>query len=114
MPDAVARDGYFQEVASAGFWAGGDGVEGPAFYAYAYPVPQGYADASVQPAEARFDLSLGEFVLPYARVRTAFDPDAALMSFLQSTYAAAADLGRWDRAILERSEGPVGHPPECV
>ena len=79
MPDAVARDGYFQEVASAGFWPGGDGVGGPAFYAYAYPVPQGYADAKAQPASAEFNPDLGEFVLPYATVRAAYDPDAALM-----------------------------------
>ncbi len=114
MPDAVARDGYCQEVASVGFWPGGGSVPGPAFYAYAYPAPAAYADAPVQPAAARFDADLGEFLLPYAAVRAAVDPDAALMAFLQSTYEAAADLAAWDRPGLERSEGPRGAPPEGV
>lgn len=114
MPDAVARDGYFQEVASAGFWPGAGADLGPAFYAYAYPVPDGYAAAAVEPAEARFDPALGEFLLPYAAVRAAADPDAALMAFLQSTYAASADLSGWDRPRLERAEGPIGRPPDGV
>ena len=114
MPDAVARDGYFQEVASAGFWPGAGADVGPAFYAYAYPVPEGYAAAHVGPADGRFDADLGEFLLPYAAVRAAADPDEALMTFLQSTYEAAADLARWDRWSLERAEGPIGHPPAGV
>ncbi len=114
MPDAVARDGYFQEVASAGFWPGAGADLGAAFYAYAYPVPSGYADAAVTPSAARFDPALGEFLLPYASVRAAADPDADLMAFLQSTYAAAAELAGWDRPALERAEGPVGQPPEGV
>ena len=114
MPDAVARDGYFQEVASAGFWAGGGEVDGPAFYAYAYPAPPGYADAAVNPSGAAFNAGLGEFVLPYRTVRAASEPDAALMAFLDSTYAAAADLAQWDRSRLERAEGPIGHPPDGV
>jgi len=112
MPDAVARDGYFQEVASAGVWPGAGTDLGPAFYAYAYPAPSGYAAALVEPDAARFSADLGEFLLPYAAVRGASDPDAALMAFLQSTYAAAADLAGWERERLERPEGPIGHPPE--
>ena len=114
MPDAVARDGYFQEVASAGFWPGAGTDLGAAFYAYAYPPPEGYATASVEAADARFSAELGEFLLPYSSVRAASDPDAALMAFLQSTYAAAADLAGWERKRLERAEGPIGHPPEGV
>ena len=114
MPDAVARDGYFQEVASAGFWPGAGTDLGPAFYAYAYPVPVGYAAATAQPSAARFDAMLGEFVLPYAAVRSEADPDAALMAFLQSTYVAAADLASWDRPSLERAQGPIGRPPDGV
>ena len=68
---------------------------------YAYPEPQGFADWKVEPAEGYYDQSLGEFILPYAAVRTAADPDAKLLSFLQSTYEAAAELGHWDRAALE-------------
>ena len=101
LPDAVTREAYSHEVSSAGFWPGGGGIDQPAFYAYAYPTPDGFADAAVQPEAAFFHKDLGEFVLPYDAVRTAADPEAALMAFLISTYGAAADLGGWDRAVLD-------------
>jgi hypothetical protein len=101
LPDTVAREAYSHEVSSAGFWPGGGAIDYPAFYSYAYPAPQGFAEAKVRPAEAFFSKELGEFVLPYVAVRTARDPAQALMQFLQSTYEAAADLAHWDRATLE-------------
>jgi hypothetical protein len=108
LPDSVAREAYSHEVSSAGFWPGGGGpFEEAAFYSYAYPAPPGFAAAAVHPAQAFFSPALGEFILPYEAVRTAPDPDAALMAFLQSTYDAAADLGKWDRAALEC---PLGVP----
>ncbi len=110
LPDPVTREAYSHEVSSAGFWPGGGGVDEPCFYAYAYPTPEGFGAAAVAPAGAYFDARLGEFLLPYEMVRTAPDPDAALMAFLQSTYDAAADLGRWDRAALECEEGRPGRP----
>lgn len=108
LPDDVTREAYSHEVSSAGFWPGGPG--GASFYAYAYPTPEGFASAAVSPGQARFDAGLGEFLLPYDAVRTARDPDAALLSFLQSTYEAAADLAGWDRAALECEEGRPGRP----
>lgn len=107
LPDAVTREAYSHEVSSAGFWPGGGGVDGPSFYAYAYPTPDGFATAPVRPEAARFDTGLGEFLLDYDAVRAAPDPDAALLAFLQSTYEAAADRGRWDRASLD---APLGQP----
>ena len=101
LPDDVAREAYSHEVSSAGFWPGGGPIDYPAFYSYAYPAPEGFAAAKVKPAEAVFSKDLGEFLLPYDAVRTAAKPDDVLMEFLQSTYAAAADLGKWDRAALE-------------
>lgn len=103
----VMHEAYSHEVSSAGYWPGGPGAEGT-FYTYAYPEPDGFADAPVTPAGARYDAELGEFVLPYEAVRTAQDPDAVLLGFLQSTYEAAADAAGWDRAALERhpEEGP--------
>jgi len=77
------------------------------FYSYAYPEPAGFADAAVEPAQARYDPSLGEFLLPYSAVRTADDPDATLLSFLETTYEVAATLGDWDRAALEVAPGSV-------
>jgi Family of unknown function (DUF5996) len=97
-PDWVQQMAYSHEVSSCGFWPGGD-VEGT-FYAYAYPQPEGFADWPVEPP-AHYDTNLGEFVLPYAAVRAAADPDAMLLSFFQSTYDAAAELASWDRPSLE-------------
>lgn len=102
VSNAVMREAYSHEVSSAGFWPGNGGFGRPAFYAYAYPQPPGFAEAPVRPAAAFFSRELGEFVLPYDDVRQADSPDDALLEFLQSTYEAAADLGRWDRAALER------------
>ena len=96
----VMWEAYSHEVSSAGYWPGPDG-EG-VFYSYAYPQPEGYADAAVRPDAAGWDAALGEFTLPYTVVRTAADPDAVLLEFLQSTYEAAADAAGWDRAALER------------
>ena len=110
LPDTVTREAYSHEVSSAGFWPGDAGLGGPAFYSYAYPTPAGFAAAEVEPAAARFDAALGEFLLPYEAVRSAPDPDGALLAFLRSTYAAAADLAHWDRAALECEEGQPGVP----
>lgn len=92
LPDAVVRDAYSQEVSSAGFWPGSGAVKTLSFYSYASPAPSRYSDAHVEPAAARFDSNLGEFLLPYDAVRPSPDPDATLMAFLQSTYEAAANL----------------------
>jgi hypothetical protein len=104
MPDWVAREAYSHEVASCGFWHGSGALGYPAFYAYSYPEPAGYKDARAEPGEAFFHKDLGEFILPYDAVRLAPSPDEALLAFLESTYAAAARLGHWDRAALERTE----------
>jgi hypothetical protein len=106
LPDAIAREAYSHEVSSAGFWPGGGPVPYPAFYSYAYPEPSGYATAAVGPAAAFYSPDLREFILPYDAVRQANSPDDALLEFLQTTYEAAADLGKWDRAALERPGAP--------
>ncbi|MET0875722.1 MAG: DUF5996 family protein [Tardiphaga sp.] len=110
LADEVAREAYSHEVSSAGFWPGGGAIDYPAFYSYAYPAPDGFADAPVRPEAAFFSKDLGEFILPYDAVRTAADPDAALLQFLQSTYEAAANLAKWDRAGLECDLGRAGTP----
>lgn len=96
----VMEEAYSHELSSAGFWPGA-GLGEAAFYSYAYPEPDGFKAAQVAPAAASYHGELGEFVLPYEAVRTAADPDATLLAFLQSTYVAAAELGHWDRAALE-------------
>ena len=110
LPDDVTREAYSHEVSSAGFWAGGPGVEYPAFYSYAYPAPPGFAEARLEPAAAFFEKTLGEFLLPYDAVRLAANPEASLLSFLESAYAAAATLGQWDRSAVECELGQPGRP----
>jgi hypothetical protein len=100
--DSITREAYSHEVSSAGFWPGGGDITGPAFYSYAAPEPPGFATRPVRPEKAFYHPQLKEFLLLYDDVRTAGSPRAALMDFLESTYAAAADAGNWDRKVLER------------
>jgi Family of unknown function (DUF5996) len=95
----VTREAYSHEVSSAGFWPGNEGYPQAAFYSYAYPAPPGFAQAGIEPREAQWLEAMGEWVLPYDAVRTAADPDAALLRFLETTYRAAAKLADWDRGL---------------
>jgi Family of unknown function (DUF5996) len=108
LPDAVAHEAYSHEVSSAGFWPGGGAIDYPAFYSYAYPEPPGFRTSKVRPDAAFFSEALGEFVLHYDAVRSAADPDQALLDFLQSTYEAAAISAKWDREALECKLGQPG------
>ncbi len=108
LPDDVAAEAYSHEVSSAGFWPGSGAIDYPAFYSYAYPEPAGFRTTAVRPDAAFFSEALGEFILPYDAVRTAARPDQALLEFLQSTYEAAANAAKWDRAALECILGRPG------
>jgi len=110
LPDAVTREAYSHEVSSAGFWPGGGPVDYPAFYSYAYPMPDGFSTEKVTPGEAFFDEKAGEFILPYDAVRNASEPESMLLGFLETTYSAAARLADWDRASLECPRGRIGVP----
>ena len=109
-PDYVTREAYSHECISAGWWPGSPGtpVDEPAFYAYAYPEPPGCAAATVHPTAAAYHPVMREWILPYEAVRTAPNPGAALLQFLESTYSAAANLGGWDRSTLERKNSGYG------
>jgi hypothetical protein len=100
--DRITLEAYSHEVSSAGLWPGGGAIAGPAFYSYAAPEPQGFANQTIQPAAAVYDQTLKEFLLMYDDVRQAASPRDALLQFLESTYQAAANLGDWDRKALER------------
>jgi Family of unknown function (DUF5996) len=108
LSDAVACEAYSHEVSSAGFWPGSGVIDYPAFYSYAYPEPPGFRATKVKPDAALFHDTVGEFILPYDAVRMAADPDEALFDFLQSTYEAAANAAKWDRAALECTPGEPG------
>jgi hypothetical protein len=101
----VMQEAYSHEVSSCGFWAGNGGFGRAAFFSYAYPEPPGFAEAPAGPDKTYYDRDLGQFILPYDALRQAQSPDDTLMEYLTSTYAAAADLARWDRAMLERPAG---------
>jgi hypothetical protein len=112
-PDWVMVEAYSHECSSCGFWPG-DEKSPPSFYAYAYPEPPGYAAHEVQPAAAEYNTTAHEFLLPYESLRTSRDPDEMLLRFFQTTYVAASDLGRWDRAALERAAPGNGNPAPKV
>jgi Family of unknown function (DUF5996) len=106
LPDWITREAYSHECISAGWWPGNQGgpVPEPAFYAYAYGEPPGFAEARVRPDAAYYSPELKDFILPYEAVRTSSRPDEMLLEFLQTTYEAGADLGGWDRPGLERHD----------
>ena len=108
LPDEVACEAYSHEESSAGFWPGSGAIDYPAFYSYAYPEPAGFRTTPVRPDAAFFSEALGEFILPYDAVRTAAQPDQALLDFLQSTYDGAANAAKWDRDALECTPGQPG------
>lgn len=101
LPDSIVKEAYSHEVMSCGFWPGNELYPEAAFYAYAYPEPEGFSKARLTPAEAFYHKDMKEFILPYETVRTSLNPAATLMSFLDSAYRAAANLGHWEREDLE-------------
>lgn len=109
--DPITREAYSHEVSSVGFWPGGGGINDPAFYSYAAPQPSGFQEWRVQPAAARYDPNLGEFLLMYEDVRRSTSPSSTLLDFCQATYEGAATLGKWDRSALEREAKPALQKP---
>lgn len=101
LPNWVAEEAYCREVSSCGFWTGNESLPEPAFYCYLYPEPNGYKTAEVQPEKAYYNSTLGEFILPYADVQESEDSENYLLQFLRSSYAAGANLAKWDRELLE-------------
>jgi hypothetical protein len=111
LPDRVTREAYSHELISAGFWPGGNGFEEAAFYAYAYPTPVALSVQQVEPPAAFWHRDLREFLLPYAALRDARDPDAELQRFLHSTFAAAAGLLDWPAGLVIDEMPTFGRPP---
>jgi hypothetical protein len=104
--DPITREAYSHEVISAGFWPGGGEIKDAAFYVYAAPEPEGFSKSAVLPSQAFYHAQMKEFFLMYDDVRQAASPRTMLLDFLQSTYEAGANLGKWDRAALERAQSP--------
>jgi hypothetical protein len=107
--DSITREAYSHECISGGFWPGSGDIQEPAFYSYGAPEPKGFREAKVLPSAAFYHSGLSEFLLRYDDVRTAPNPRAMLLDFLQTTYEAGATLGNWDRPSLERPTVPTTH-----
>src|ERR1041384_5382185 len=112
LPDAITREAYSQEVSSLGFWPGNDAMPRAIFYSYAYPEPQGFAQAGVKPDAASYTSQLKEFILPYDVVRAAASPAEMLLDFAQSVYDAASKLGNWERTALEEKKPDLRSPAQ--
>jgi len=102
--DAITREAYNQEVISVGFWPGGSGVDGAAFYSYTAPAPAGLEAERVRPERAFWHPQLKEFLLMYDDVRSAARPEELILEFAESTYEAGARLAGWNRRELELGE----------
>jgi hypothetical protein len=102
LADLITREAYSHELFSAGWWPGSDSYPEPAFYAYAYPEPDGFRDAPMPIDGAFYHPELRDFLLPWEAVRAAQDPERTVLDFLEAAYSATADLGAWDRRALER------------
>ena len=109
--NAIDREAYSHEVISVGWWPGDHRFERAAFYSYASPEPPGFAQAAISPPHAYYFPALKGFYLDHDDVCHAADPEALLLDFFETTYAAAADLGGWPRADLERAR-PTSHTEE--
>lgn len=101
MPLSVMQEAYSHEVSSCGFWAGSESSPYPVFYSYCYPTPEAFGKMKVEPEEAFYSKEMGEFFLKYDDVIKAADSENYLTLFLQSTYEAAAETGKWNRDELE-------------
>ena len=107
--DVITREAYSHEVSCCGFWSGTGSLSGPAFYSYAAPEPPGFKEAHIRPAQAFYSTEFSNFLLLYDDLRKAASPRAVLLEFFESTYEAAATLGRWERRDLERAD-PTSQP----
>ena len=101
LPNWVLQDAYSHELMDFGFWTGSEAFPEAAFYCYLYPEPEGYKTAALSPPQAYYNNDMGEFILPYAAVQQAENPEQMLMEFLRSTYSIGANLANWDKSLFE-------------
>jgi hypothetical protein len=100
--DPITREAYSHEVSSVGFWPGDERLTKASFYSYAAPEPNGFRESVVSPSATYYNPPLGGFYLHYDDMRTDANPAQTLLDYCRSTYAAAANNAKWDRAALER------------
>ena len=111
------RNGGDAQQVEIGWWPGDPNHERAAFFAFAYPAPDGFADASLSPAAARWDGQLGEYVLDWEDIRTSPDPHALALEFARSAFRHACAVCEWDPALaatqraFRRRSGDAEIPP---
>jgi hypothetical protein len=106
--DFIYRNGGDAQQVGIGWWPGDPAHERAAFFALAYPAPAGFADATLSPAEARWDGALGEYVLDWDNVRKNADPHAYALEFARSAFSHACEACEWDPALAATA---LGVPP---
>jgi hypothetical protein len=103
--DFILRNSGDAQVIQVGWWPGDLRHDGAAFFAFAHPAPDGFADGELDPGPAHFDADLGEFVLEWEDIRREEDPHALALEFAHSAFAYACDVCAWDPVLAQSAEG---------
>jgi hypothetical protein len=110
-PDFITRNAGDAQQIEVGWWPGDHRYPRAAFYAYAYPPQEGFADGKLSPASARWDKTLGEFILDWDDIRADADPHAAALSFARSAVQHGCRVCRWSPELAASMQGD---PPPMV
>jgi hypothetical protein len=103
--DFIMRNGGDAEQVSIGWWPGDPNHEQAAFFAFAYPAPDGFGDADLSPAAGRWDAKLGEYVLHWDDIRESPDPHTTAVDFARAGFRHACAVCEWDPALAATAEG---------
>ena len=98
--DYIRRNAMTEEMVEVGWWSGSAAYPKPAFYAFTYPQPEGIENAGISPSCARWDISMGEFILDYEDLRQSKNPDSDLLAFFESAYKAGAEHAGWESNLV--------------
>jgi hypothetical protein len=103
--DFIMRNAMDAQEVAIGWWPGDERYDRAAFYAYAHPAPDGFAHGVLEPAAARWEPALGEYVLDWADVRTAEDPHDEAVRFARSAFVHGCAVCQWDPSLSASAEG---------
>jgi len=109
--DFIMRNAMDSQEMAIGWWPGDTRYDRAAFYAYAHPAPEGFASARLAPRAARWEATLGEYILDWDDVRSASDPQAVGVEFARSAFRHGCAVCEWDPALAATVEGT---PPPVV
>ncbi len=103
--DFIMRNAMDAQEVAVGWWPGDPRSDNAAFYAYAHPAPDGFGGATLAPSAARWDATLGEYILDWDDVRASPDPHALALEFARSAFLHACAVCDWDPALAASAEG---------